>query len=286
MKRNNIFEIVKNNTNLKSDIVRLQSIIFKEKCLEYGNYKDYTIADYIDDKLFYQWEQRHHCVDLNDFLNTMMFSETYKNAKELDAKSIVIVLELYYNLWNLAQIQLLNHNNVKWFGNFYLVETILKDCLSQINHSAYFYDEYEMVLIIEDKPEITAVAEIADDDLALEIIKYNHHTLKGDIESKKSILLKLGSELEPKRKDIKSINKELEDNIFYMLNNLNLRHNNRSKKDKNYKEYIAKMRKAKLEEWYDELYQEMLLAFLLLDDKDRQTRISELRDKINNSTQK
>ena len=68
---------------------------------------------------------------------------------------------------------------------------------------------------------------------------------------------------------------------FEMLNNMNVRHNNRSKKDiSKYKEYVAKMTKARIEKWYDELYQMMLLAFLTLDNVNRQTQVKELKNKI------
>ena len=66
--------------------------------------------------------------------------------------------------------------------------------------------------------------------------------------------------------------------FFFMLNNMNVRHNNRSKKDVGkYREYIAKMTKTRLEKWYDELYQMMLLAFLTLDNVNRQTQVKELK---------
>ena len=74
--------------------------------------------------------------------------------------------------------------------------------------------------------------------------------------------------------------KQLSDNIFYLLNNLNLRHNNRSKNSKNYKEYVAKMRKNQLEKTYDELYQMILLAILLLDNVSRTKKIKLLKAKI------
>ena len=44
------------------------------------------------------------------------------------------------------------------------------------------------ILIIEDKPEVTAVVEIIEQDLALDIIRYNHRSLQGEIELKKKIL--------------------------------------------------------------------------------------------------
>ena len=94
-------------------------------------------------------------------------------------------------------------------------------------------------------------------------------------------MLSLGSELEPKRKELQLLDKQLSEDIFFMLNNLNIRHNNRSKKDKSkYKEYVANMSKTRLEKWYDELYQMMLLAFLLLDNIERKKKVSELKSKI------
>ena len=49
------------------------------------------------------------------------------------------------------------------------------------------------------------------------------------------------------------------------------------------KEYVAKMRKDRLEKWYDELYQMILLAFLLMDNTKRTDRVKELKVKINES---
>lgn len=40
------------------------------------------------------------------------------------------------------------------------------------------------------------------------------------------------------------------------------------------------MTKARLEKWYDELYQMMLLAFLLLDNVNRTENVKELKEKI------
>ena len=158
----------------------------------------------------------------------------------------------------------------------------MDDILGQHNHVAYINEEQECVLVVEDKAEVTAAAEIMPTPaLAVDIVRYNHRTLKGEIELKKKILLALGVELEAKRKKLHVINATLENDIFFMLNNLNIRHDNKSKGDKNYKEYVAKMRKERLEKWYDELYQMILLAFLLMDNAQRVEKIKELKGKIN-----
>ena len=83
--------------------------------------------------------------------------------------------------------------------------------------------------------------------------------------------------MEPKRNQIAAIDKALEDGIFYILNNLNLRHNNKTEGDKHYKQAVAEMDSATLENWYDELYQMMLLAYLQLDQVDRNTKVKALK---------
>ena len=156
-------------------------------------------------------------------------------------------------------------------------QTLIDKCsgkMNWLNQEMVFFENEEQVLITQKNAAVTAAAECVDEELAYQIVKYNHYTLKGDISKKKEIVLKLGSELEPKRGQL---NSKFGDNIFFMLNNLNIRHNNKIKKDKNYKEYVAKMKKNKLEEWYDELYQMMLLAMLELEQVERNQKINELK---------
>ena len=121
------------------------------------------------------------------------------------------------------------------------------------------------------------MAEILEPPLDMSILRYNHHSLQGDVDAKRAILQAMGQKLEPRRKELCS---NLEDQIFYLLNNLHIRHNNQTKEDKYYKEYISAMEKEELEQWYDELYQMILLAFLELDQIERSVRCKKLRMKI------
>ncbi|MGN0462813.1 MAG: hypothetical protein ACI4HZ_10280, partial [Ruminococcus sp.] len=255
------------------------SMSIKEKTLYYPPYH-LSVFDFVDRKCFRDWSCRGHFVDVKDFLESVDYNEIKASAKNGDIDAFMTLIELTYNLWMLAHKDLIDEKSgSKWQNNFYHLRDVMLDNLEKYNHTAYVEDD--RVLIIEDKPEVTAVAEIVEQDLALDIIRYNHRSLQGEIELKKSILISLGSELEPKRKELQALNKQLSEDIFFMLNNINIRHNNRSKKDMSkYKEYVAKMSKTKLERWYDELYQMMLLAFLLLGNVDRTETIKELKGKI------
>ncbi|MDE5771823.1 MAG: hypothetical protein K2I06_09400, partial [Ruminococcus sp.] len=64
------------------------------------------------------------------------------------------------------------------------------------------------------------------DDVSYKVIAYHHHSMKGDLEAKKETIRKLADLLEPKRENLKNQNKQLATDLFFMFNNLNIRHNN------------------------------------------------------------
>ena len=66
------------------------------------------------------------------------------------------------------------------------------------------------VLIVQKDPAAIAVADIVEPNLADSIIEYNHHLLKNDIKAKQSILKRIADALEPKRNDLKQINRKIE----------------------------------------------------------------------------
>lgn len=285
--RRNIFDIASQNTTMASEVDRLISMATKEVTICVDTYEDKTLFEYFDEYCFEDWMQRGHFVDLDDFLKCIGFGNLKRSATE-DVEAFLTLIELIYNVWVLVNVDVANYNKIgyklEWEGNYYHLKKVMDDILGQYNYTAYVDKKNEKVLVIENTPGVTAVAEIVEPSLALEVIKYNHYALKGEIELKKSILLKMAQQLEPQRKSLHAIDSKLEDNIFFMFNNLDLRHNNRSANDKSYKEYVAKMKKRDLEKWYDELYQMVLLAFLLLDNVDRTEKVKELKGKITGGT--
>ena len=140
-------------------------------------------------------------------------------------------------------------------------------------------------VFVEKSQSAIAVAEIIEDEkLSYKTIYYNHHSMKGNIEGKKEILLKYANLLEPKQALLHSINPSLKRDLFYLFNNLNMRHNNIDSADKsNYKKYIKEMSAEQIEEWYDETYQMCLLAFLEIDQIERKKKFDVLKEKIENS---
>lgn len=278
--RKSIFEIASEKIDMKGDSERICGMLFDEKTLIRG-VCPYSIMEFVDEYCFEKWKWRSHFIDVEDYLNSLDFLRIKEKATH-DFDSFITLIEFSYNFWILTHKGFDTMNlTISWCGNYYHLKDVMDDILNKNNYVAHIDKENDCVLIIEDKAEVTAVAEILPSALAFDVIKYNHKSLEGEIETKKSILISMGAELEPKRKDLQSINKQLSEDIFFMLNNINIRHNNRSIADKTkYKEYVAKMNDTQLEKWYDELYQMMLLAFLQLDNIDRSANVKALKSKI------
>jgi len=291
MTRKNIFQIIQSKRDLSKEITRLESLLADTKGvrlydssfpvwnMEVSKYMQ--IEKFVDEYAFKSWKARRTCVSLEDMVNVLGINDMFSEDDYCEENVLVYLEYVAKILWLAQKVKTTKKYIVQLSDVYNATEENLITVLDWLNYEKKLFEKKEQVLVVRKNASATAVAEIVEEDLAYQIVAYNHHSLSGDIESKKTILLALGSELEPKRKDISEVNKKLADDIFFMMNNLNLRHNNRSKSDKNYKEVVAKMKKLTLEAWYDELYQMMLLAFLELDNKERSVRVSELKAKIN-----
>lgn len=123
-------------------------------------------------------------------------------------------------------------------------------------------------------PTVIAVAEIVNEALAVNILEYHHHQLRGKLEKKKAILKLMADDIESERKMLRSINATLETQLFELLNKF-VRH------DHSKTPYIGEMSNKRIENCYDDIYQMWLLAKLELDHLERKRRVTELLKNIN-----
>lgn len=138
-------------------------------------------------------------------------------------------------------------------------------------------------LFVEESPQVKLVAELVPDTLSNRILEYNHHSTKGNLDSKKSILLKIAEELEPQRKDLKAIDTALEKNLFIAFNNFNIRHNNCNSKDASlYVSEFANLIHKEKEKLYDWIYNQSMIAFIKLNNIDNNKLFKDIKEKIDN----
>lgn len=275
--RKNIFQILKEQFDVGKEIERINKLF--ESNLFIKDHRSYSPEELVDNYAFHTWKHRNRCINVDDMKESLeiqkIVDEYYPNIDDM-----VLYLEYVENILNLAFNYMTNNHGVEWNTDYTILLQNIDILLDHINHQTYYFDDEEIVLIAEKNAAATAVAEIVENKTSLKVIRYNHCLLRGDIQAKKDIILTLAADLEPKRKQLDKIDSKLTSNLFYMLNNLNLRHNNIDKSSKNYKEAVSKMQRDDLEKWYDETYQLELLALLLLDNEKRKDSIDSLKTKV------
>ena len=150
-----------------------------------------------------------------------------------------------------------------------------------LKHMGYksYKEKKNQIKIRKNNADALETATIVEDgNIADLILDYNDFRIENDLKAKKDILNGLGQYIEPFRKDIRNASNNLEDYIFFSLNKLNIRHNNKSGKEKTY--YIAKMKKKDLINWYDKVYDLILIAIRLVEMPNYFKDFKELKKKI------
>lgn len=279
--RKSIFDLL----NEKYDINREFQVVvdlFKNPTVfmaDFNETKMFSIERVINDRCFHFWKQRGSCLSTSDIKKKLGLDHC--DTSILNNK--IYCLEYISNMINLANTKL-SASYFQKLKEFVILEQNLDILLEHLNYEKVIFTEDEKVILIPKNPAATAVAEISSKGTSLAILKYNHASLKGQLEEKRQLLLSIANEYEP------LLNKPIEGfNDYFtkatnMLNNVHIRHNNKSGKNK--KELVANMSDEDLENWYDETYQLLLFCVLIKDNKDRKDKLDELLKKVNYKSDK
>ena len=217
------------------------------------------------------------CISLDDFDDFYGY-HFVKNPEDVEINELISFCEYTYNL------AIYNQGFEQGFFMIDIIKSmnlLIKQVLTVIDAIGYMENTKNGITDFVPKDQAAiSVSERIDSNLSYKVIEYNHHSMKGDLDRKKDILLLMANELEPQRNKLRSINSSLENDLFFLFNSVNLRHNNTDAEGKNYIPAVDKMNCDELEGWYDDIYQMSLLAFLEIDHLERKNRISKLKKMI------
>ena len=231
---------------------------------------------------------------LSKSFTSFYFHGTYLSLKEFDEENgfnfpdpsqdtpkiedLILLMEYFYNML----VGYMGSQNMLFYGGIdtqFLLQHILKVC-DAIGYKQE--SEGSFTVLVEKDAVVTAVAEseLIPKEISYRLITYNHHSMRGNLEDKKAIILQLANILEGKQSRLNQVNPTLKKDLFYIFNNFNIRHNNCDNQSKDYKPAIANMDKQELENWYDETYQMCLLAFMELEQADRKPKFDAIKAEI------
>ena len=283
--RRNIFEILSEDFDVSQEIRTIWQLFLKEVSINildmygYPTRRYMSILDFVNSYSFGNWKSRNRCVSPLNMMNRLGIDEHFVYELNSFSDKVLLVLEFLININKRCEIAI-KKLNFPINKDYQILKENINTFIEHFGYETYILNEEEQIILIEKNPTATYAAEISEPEIAKKIIQYNHYSLKGDIEAKKAILLSLANEVEPQRKELEKENASLSKDLFFMFNNMNLRHNNKEPSDKNYRPFIATMDKNTLESWYDEIYQMILLAKLLLDNVTRMANIKTLKNNI------
>lgn len=279
MTRKNIFEILEEKYDIEEEIRKISNLFNNMKFMKTNplNFQSelYTIEKLVDD-VFSHWKQRGSCLNCAEMKDKLHLMQNFR-----DFDNIINALEYYSNILYIVEYKIDKLVSLPLRGceEYKMLLENIDILIDQLHYKKQTFEEEDKVILVPKDPAATAVAEISSKDVAFAILKYHHASLKGQIEEKRKLLLSIANEYEPLLNKPIAGFKEYFDKATNMLNNMNIRHNNKSGKNK--KELIAQMGDDELESWYDELYQLLLFCVLIKDNKERKDKVDDLLKRIN-----
>ena len=282
--RRNFAQILKDaQIDIKMEYQKLYGMLY-DRSIQISNMNRISAYDELSER-FIDFYFRGTCLSIDEF-NKMHGFHLEKEPSNFNIDHLVSLCEYIYNM-------LMAYQGVQGsMGYGYMtgihapinVQFYFMQINQIIEEIGYMHaNEDGITIFVEKCPAAIAVAEsdLIPTNLSYRLISYHHYAMKGNIEAKKAVLVQLASILEAKRGDLRKVDKVLESDLFYIFNNLNIRHNNISAEDPGkYKAYVAQMSTENLEKWYDEAYQMCLLAFLQLENIDRKVEFDQLKGEI------
>lgn len=256
-------DILKNQkVDIKKEYERLYALFY---CRKYWD----TVRDIVASK-FETLPFRRTCTSLEDFDEEFGFNFELQ-PKNFDLDYLLNFCEYVYNLVFYIKD---NDNQVK------RVKAQVIKVVELIEFTFVPRDD-GLKILVPKSPQAILVAETVSEHLSYKILEYNHHSLKGDLEGKKSILIKIAQELEPQRDDLKNIDSQLGKDLFKAFNNFNIRHNNCDEKDKKkFNASFTALDNERREELYDWTYNQCLIAFIKLENKNANTLFEEMKNNM------
>lgn len=276
--RKNIYELISENIDISCEFANIEYLWSLKNILSYSSKYDYskkigncTIEEFVDIFLFYKWKARFFSYNCTDFKNRI--KDQSKDFDEID--KILFFIEYYKNILELFIREACPFSSnicvCNFHPSFYILRQNIHLFIERLNYHAVYDESLDFYYLVPKSAEAIAAAEISTDKTGLAILKYHHALLKGQLEEKRQILEAIATENEQLLKRPPQECKTLCDKTRGLINTMNIRHNNTKES-----EVFAKLSPKEQENWYDEIYQMLLLCVLENDNIARMKKVKQV----------
>lgn len=257
LRRENIFERLSKHFDLDVEIRRIDALFVTT--FYYVNISPrkkiwYSPEDLVDKWCIFDWKQRKNCITCNDMRSTLRIPN-FRYVEHYTEDEVLTYLEYVENILFLCEEWRSSHLEIQVMDEYGMLMQNIDTVLDTLNLETVCFKEHQQVFLKEKNSPINMVLETLEDDMAIDVVRYKHHTLKGNLPEKRKILAYLDLQFEKIRKRLKEMQCNVESDTGFLLNTF-IRHNNDDK------EYIQKLAADDLEGWYDKIYDLLLICFM------------------------
>lgn len=286
MARKNIFQLVEENYDIQNEIRKIDKL-YKEYYYFASDDDNYSLAYLMKWRIFDNWRYRGTCIEIEEFFQRAnAVVPSIRSIKMLE-ESIINYLEIMENFISLAIEYCETYadtpheeDDEEYFDYYSEFETefhaLIKELEKRLGLTVRHYKD--RVLIYRKNAPLEKVIEICgDEDIQWELIRYVRDDLSLSEKRKSLAYLATNLYIEEDRAEneepIKSIIKKANN----ILNNLHIRHNNKTGKWDN--EVLKDITESDAIALCDMVYNEMLTIVLLREHKEYEKIYSEFTRK-------
>lgn len=279
--RRNIFDLMNDKEiDVRREYLRIYKL-FEKDCFyeDYGS--EITMSSYIEEEFFEDWDRRGRYISLADMFSSLKIKNN-AGLRENTVECLLLYIEVIINLIEMSGLKNVKKSceiyyNCNW-KIYKLLQENIERLLEDLNYEVKVLSD-KMLIIVEKDMLLSAVAE-TNPNVSDKVIEYRRFILKGKIGDKREILNLLSNEIEEMKLIFKGTTySNLMDDVQFMLNNFNIRHNNLNGKNK--KEYVSNLDSDKLEKIYDQIFNMILGLFVINKYLKNKNNIDELKRLIN-----
>lgn len=277
MARKNIFQLVEENYDIQSEIRKINKLYLTETYFD-RPYASYSLRGLMKDFLFADWKYRGTCITVNEFLTRADANISDELFNEED--TIINYLEVVENFIKLYFDNcedLYEKYEIKYYSKFSSVFCELVNVLEK--RMGLTTREYkERIIIYHKHAPLEKVIDLCEDeDVQWELIRYVREGLSLAEKRKSLAYLATNLYIEEDKDEQDDRIKELVKQAGNILNNLHIRHNNKTGKWEN--KALEDLDEDDAISLCDMLYNEMLTIVLLRDHKNYEKTYTEFNKK-------
>ena len=266
MARKNIFQLVEEHYDIQAEAKKID-FLFKHEEYFSRNYTYYTLQKLIEEYLFVDWRYRGTCIEIKEYLeraNANIPSKGY-SASEDTIINFLEAMENFVELYERNGNNLFAQYNIKYYGNFYDVFCPLIDTMEKrMGLSRRKYRD-RVILYPKNAPLEGVLNVLDEEDVQWELIRYAREDMTLSEKRKSLAYLATNLYIEDDKNETNPTIKTLISKAGNILNNLHIRHNNKTGKWEN--EALKDVSKKEALMLCDMIFNEMLTIVLLREHK-------------------